>query len=73
MTAAEYVQALYARRRENFIDLVCKVQTNAEFAQSVGICKSLVTFYISGARHINEERARDIEAHMGLEFGALDK
>lgn len=71
--AAEHLQALYTRRRENLIDLACKVETNAAFAASIGVCRSLITFYISGKKPINEVRARDIEAHIGLEFGALDR
>lgn len=73
MTSAEHLQAIYDRRRANFIDLALTFDENVKFATAIGVCKSLVTFYISGKRQINEERARDIEAHMGLEFGALDK
>lgn len=71
--ATEHLQALYNRRRENLVDLACSLQTNVELAQAIGVCKSLITFYISGKKPINEARARDIEAHMGLEFGSLDR
>jgi hypothetical protein len=73
LSAVEHLAAIYAKRRENLIDLACEVQTNVELAMSIGVSKSLITFYISGKKPINEVRARKIEAHMGLEFGTLDR
>ncbi|MGO4763830.1 helix-turn-helix domain-containing protein [Cupriavidus sp. 2KB_3] len=74
MTASQYLQSLYGRRRAN-LQVVCtrKGLPQAPMAALLSMTQPLLNQYLKGTATINETRARRIEHALGMEYGALDK
>jgi len=75
MTAAEYLHQVYENRRQAFNSIVrgMRYPYNKRAALALDMQVQTIKSLRSGQNKILESRARQIEAKLGMEFGAMDR